>query len=297
MSAPVRPPGLAGAGPELDRLLAGVDTVFTDLDGTLFGPGASLFAAPDGTRTLAVAEALVGLQDAGVTVVPVSGRNRFQLLDDCRIMGLRHFIAEVGALVVHDLLDEQIENLGRFPTPVPGDARSVVERILDAGVIDALFAAFPGRLEHHWPWSRHREYSFILRGEIDVAAARQVIARTTELPLHLVDNGIIHPRNHSLVSCEVVHAYHVLPAGVSKASGVARDLASRGVARQRAVAIGDSASDVEVADEVAVFFLVGNGASDPRALEAASSRENVYVTASEMGLGWREAALRLLAAR
>jgi hypothetical protein len=297
VSVPGLPPRLDDAGPALDRLLAGVDNVYTDLDGTLFGPGASIFAAPDGTRTLAVAEALVALLDAGVTVVPVSGRNRFQLLDDCRILGLRHFIAEVGALVVHDLHDEGIENLAGFPEPASGDTRSVVERIMETGVIDALFSAFAGKLEHHYPWSRHRDYSFILRGEVDADRARQVIAEATDLPLDFVDNGIIHPRTHCLVGCEIIHAYHVLPAGVSKASGVAKDLPSRGIAPERAVAIGDSASDVGVADEVAAFFLVGNGASDPRALEAAASRENVYVTGAEMGMGWREAALRLLAAR
>ena len=94
--SPVR--RLTEAGPDLDAALSKVDTLYTDLDGTLLGPGGCLFSTADGGRTLASAHALVDATAAGIDVVPVSGRNKYQLFDDCRILGLRHYVAEVGAL-------------------------------------------------------------------------------------------------------------------------------------------------------------------------------------------------------
>lgn len=284
---------------EADRLsdvLADVTTLYTDLDGTLLGPGGGLFNTSDGERTLAAAAALVDVLDAGIEVVPVSGRNKYQLFDDCRILGLRHYIAEVGALVVHDLLETETENLAGFPRGEP-DEGTVVDRIKAAGVLEALFAAFPGKLEHHFPWSRHREYSLILRGEVDVSRAEAAIRKTTDLPLDFVDNGIIRPRQHGLAGCERIHAYHVLPSGVTKASGVAVDASLRGVTRPQAAAVGDSAADVEIAEHVAAFFLVGNAIEDPAAVAAASHFDNVYAASAPMGLGWAEATRCLLADR
>lgn len=294
MTGPVK--RLADAGKELDRALDGATTLYTDLDGTLLGPGGSLFATLDHSRSLKAARALVAVLMAGIEVVPVSGRSRYQLFDDCRILGLRHFVAEVGALVVHDLLDRETENLGEM-RPGPPDEGTVVDRIEAAGVPAALFEAFPGKLEHHYPWSRNREYSLILRGEVDAVRAQSIIDETTDLPLDFVDNGIIHPKRHTLVGVDLVHAYHVLPKGVTKASGVALEQRLRGVDPKRCVAVGDSASDVEIAAHVAVFFLVSNAMEDPAAMAAAAGRENVYATDAPVGLGWAEAATRLLAAQ
>lgn len=287
---------LADAGDDLDRALAGVATVYTDLDGTLLGPGGSLFNTSDGARTLAAAHAVMDVLNAGIDIVPVSGRNKYQLFDDCRILGLKHYVAEAGALVVHDLLERETENLPGFPEAGPGGG-SVVERIERAGVLETLFAAFPGRLELHFPWSRQREYSLILRGEVDTVDAQQVLDQAAGLPLDFVDNGVIRPKQHGLSGCERIHAYHVVPRGVTKASGVALDQRLRDVDHARAAAIGDSASDVEIAQHVAAFFLVGNALDDPHAMTAARRFDNVYAAAAPMGLGWSEVARRLLAAR
>jgi hydroxymethylpyrimidine pyrophosphatase-like HAD family hydrolase len=77
--------------------------LYTDVDGTLVGPRGCFFAAEDGSGTLAPAEALVALHDAGVKIVLVSGRTRAQLLEAAMLLGADGFIAEMGALVCWDL--------------------------------------------------------------------------------------------------------------------------------------------------------------------------------------------------
>ena len=53
---------------EIERRLTKVKVIYTDVDGTLVGPGGSLFAAPEGTLTLkpagAVSLTVVGAPEA-----------------------------------------------------------------------------------------------------------------------------------------------------------------------------------------------------------------------------------------
>ena len=56
------------------------------------------------------------------------------------------------------------------------------------------------------------------------------------------------------------HAYHLLPAGVSKAGTAAAYLAGRGLDRAQVAAIGDSPADLELAGVAGAMFLVANGA-------------------------------------
>ena len=84
---------------------------------------------------------------------------------------------------------------------------------------------------------------------------------------------------------------------VTKARAVAIDLARRGLAREQAVAIGDSAADVEIADEVALTVIVANSLADARARDAAAGRSNVCAMSQERGAGWAEFAAAWLEAR
>jgi hydroxymethylpyrimidine pyrophosphatase-like HAD family hydrolase len=296
LQTPERARRLSDAPATLDEVLSGVTTIYTDLDGTLLGPGGGLFTLPDGSRSLDAARAVMNVCAAGVEVVPVSGRNKHQLLEDCRLLGLRHFVAEVGALVANDLMQVTVENLGGFPS-APAEDGSVRERIERTGAIQALFAAFPGRIEHHLPWTAYRGYSFILRGCVDAAQAQQTLERATDLPIVFLDNGIIRPKRHSLVGCDPIHAYHVLPAGVTKGSGVAVERRLRQVPRRAAIGIGDSASDVTIADEVELFFVVANGLADEQTVRAALDHDNVWFTDAPAGAGWAELADRIVRAK
>src|SRR3954467_430451 len=76
--------------------------VYTDLDGTLLGQGASLFRTADGDFTLLAARALEACHRAGVEVVIKSGRRRAQVMEDARLLGQTSYIFEVGTGMVID---------------------------------------------------------------------------------------------------------------------------------------------------------------------------------------------------
>ncbi len=56
----------------------------------------------------------------------------------------------------------------------------------------------------------------------------------------------------------VVHAYHLIPAGASKARAVARHMQARGYCPEECIAVGDSREDMEAAAVVGTFWLVAN---------------------------------------
>jgi predicted mannosyl-3-phosphoglycerate phosphatase (HAD superfamily) len=277
--------------------LSGVGTLYTDLDGTLLGFGGSLLIDGKGDPSAATAEAIARINSAGLTVVIATGRNRLQCAEIARLCGWRGFIAELGCVIVPDRGADPLYLTGEWPDDAlePGETPfAAIERL---GAPTALAEAFPGRLEPHAPYHLNREATHMLRGSLDLAAARAVLGEL-ELPVGIVDNGIIHPLSTGL-SADIteIHAYHLMPAGVTKAAAVAVDLDRRGVAREQAGAIGDSASDVGIADEVALGVVVANGLADRFVRDAAEARENVYATAGKRGSGWVEFADAWLMAR
>ena len=76
--------------------------VYTDIDGTLVGAGASLFRDGEGGFTLLPARALEACHRAGVEVVLKSGRRKAQVMEDARLIGQSAYIYEVGSGVVID---------------------------------------------------------------------------------------------------------------------------------------------------------------------------------------------------
>src|SRR5918995_2919267 len=76
--------------------------VYTDLDGTLLGRGASLFRDAEGNFTMLPARALEACHRAGVEVVIKSGRREAQVLEDARLIGSTAYIYEVGCGIVID---------------------------------------------------------------------------------------------------------------------------------------------------------------------------------------------------
>ena len=76
--------------------------VYTDLDGTLLGAGASLFRDGEGGFTLLPARALEACHRAGVEVVLKSGRRKAQVMEDARLIGQSAYIYEVGSGLVID---------------------------------------------------------------------------------------------------------------------------------------------------------------------------------------------------
>lgn len=283
---------MAIPAPDFERLTRAlrVRTVYTDLDGTLLGPGGSLFSHPDGP-TGEPAAAVAALARAGVELVPLSGRTVEQTREVARVLGSPAFVAELGGVIVdrRDGVETVVRLTGAFDGP--GAPAEAIHRTGAAGL---LLEAFGGRLEAHLPWSHlPRDVSVLLRGNVPVDDARTVLARAGFGWLDVVDNGIIPGGVERFPALELapgqpVRAYHLVPDGVSKRSAVAADRRRRGVAREACIAVGDSASDADVAAEVGAVFLVANGAP---AVDGLPLAPNVHLVARSHGLGFVDAVL------
>jgi phosphoglycolate phosphatase len=250
--------------------------VYTDLDGTLLGQGASLFRTADGAFTLLAARALEACHRAGAEVVIKSGRRRAQVMEDARLIGQTSYIFEVGAAMVVD--GETTFLTGDLQ---PHDGETVHDQIAATGAPDVLLAHYDGRLEYHAPFHLGREVSHVFRGLVDAREANELLAAEGHSALRLVDNGEIGPSTHT---------FHLIPAGVSKARAVAAHMRVRGYAREECIGVGDSAEDLDVAEVVGRVFLVANAVAGD-----ASRFPNVERTDAAMSEGFYEAVIRALA--
>jgi hydroxymethylpyrimidine pyrophosphatase-like HAD family hydrolase len=268
-----------------------IRAVYTDLDGTLLGRGASLFRDGEGRFTLLPARALEACHRAGVEVVIKSGRRRSQVMEDARLLGQSAYIFEVGSGLV---IDGELHWLTGELQPRDGvTVHTLVER---SGAPALLLERYAGRLEHHAPWHLDREVSHLFRGLVDTAEANELLAEAGHADLRLVDNGAISRRETELDLPGQPHAYHLIPAAASKAAAVARHMQARGYAREECLGVGDSREDLDVASEVGRFFLVANALErDPGLGAAAGAYGNVEVTEAGHGEGFYEAVVRSLA--
>ena len=279
--------------------LAGVCVLYTDIDGTLVAKGGSILADAEGNPSAEGAEAIVALNSAGLTVVPVSGRGRLQSRELAQLLGWTGYIAEAGGIIVHGtgLAAEARIDCGDWPPDLLPEGVTPWEAITETRAFETLQEAFPGRIEQYAPWQIHREVSLLLRGCLDTTAA-QAVLDTLDLPLDLVDNGML--RSYGTLTCREMppHAYHVVPKGVSKTRAIELDLAWRGLTREQAAAIGDSATDLEMADAVHVMALVANSFGSNGVTEglARTPRENVWRVTRNRSEGWAEFARAWLAA-
>lgn len=270
--------------PELRRRIH-LRALYTDLDGTLFGPGSSLFADSRGGVTTRPAEAVAALHRAGVAIIPMSGRTRAQVREVARILGARDFIAELGGLLCLDGEAEVVRSTGGLT-----GSGSPVEAMARSGAAATLLEAFPGRLEPHAPWAfEPREVTMLFRGLVDPDEARRVLDRAGHGGLELRDNGVIG-RRFPGVEADEVHAYHLLPRGVSKAAAVASHAGRREVPPEGCVVIGDSETEAEIAGQVGAVCIVSNGAA------SVSRSGDVYVTEAPYGEGFAEVVTGLLEA-
>jgi hydroxymethylpyrimidine pyrophosphatase-like HAD family hydrolase len=264
--------------------------VYTDLDGTLLGPGGSLFRDSEGGFSLMQARGLEACHRAGVEVVIMSGRREAQVMEDARLIGQTSYIYEAGCAVV-------IEGETTLLTggQGPDEAGSIYEKIEARGIPQLLFSHFDGRLEYHAPWHTGRVHSHLFRGDIDVQEANGLLEREGHGELRLLDNGAIGTRMPGL---DVTHAYHLVPSLVSKANAVSAHMRARGYAPEQCIGIGDSIEDLEVAGAVRRLFIVANAPPrDPGLREAIAAYENVTITEASMGDGFYEAVVETLAHR
>ena len=250
--------------------------VYTDLDGTLLGAGASLFRTAEGDFTLLAARALEACHRAGAEVVIKSGRRRAQVMEDARLMGQTSYIFEVGTGMV---VDGELTFLTGDLQPREG--RTIHAQIADSGAPELLLERYAGRLEPHAPFHLDREVSHLFRGLVDARAANELLVDEGHAGCRLVDNGEIGPDTHT---------FHLIPAGASKRGAVAAHMRARGYAPEECIALGDSREDLEVAAAVGRFFVMANAALGDAPLPANAER-----TEAPMSEGFYEAVVRALA--
>ncbi len=262
--------------------------VYTDLDGTLLGPMASLFRGPSGEFSMRQARALEACHRAGVEVVIMTGRREAQAISDSRLMGQTSYIYESGCAVAID--GERTYLTGEWQ---PDESGTPVERMHTAGIPQLLFAEFAPRLEWHAPWHEGRELSLLMRGKVDAEAANYLLRQNGHDGLRFLDNGAIGRRMEAVEG--KVHAYHLVPGGASKAKGVEFHMRAKGYGPAECIAVGDSIEDVETASVVGQFFCVANGAEHDAGVRSALGRfANARVTEGAMGDGFYEAVVTSL---
>ncbi len=262
--------------------------IYTDLDGTMFGKGGSLFHTAEGEFTLAGAEALGLCAARGVTVCFASGRSVRLLREDSRVLGISSFIAEAGCVLVRDHGATVIPNCAPFGGE---DGIGVFDEVAATGGPELLFARFGRALAYHEPWCHDHEYSHLLRGNIDTAAADELLARNGLGELKVVDNGIIEDRGYNMPVADL-HAYHLIPASAGKGSAIRLDLGLSGLSRAQAIACGDSTQDLEMAGSVRTFYFMANALINHSGLtELLASYDNVHITGKSMVEGFSEAVL------
>ena len=263
--------------------------VYTDLDGTLLGRGASLFRDHAGGFTLLPARALEACHRAGVEVVLKSGRRKTQVMEDARLLGQTAYIYEVGCGLHIDGEDTYLTG-----DIQPRDGRTVYQQVDEAGVPALLLERYAGRLEYHEPWHLNREFSNLFRGLVDTGDANALLEAEGHDALRLVDNGAIAPKPSLPDLPGPPHAYHLIPKVASKANAVAAHMRARGYAPEECIAVGDSREDLGVAAVVGRFFLVANALEKDPSITAGAPA-NVEVTESAVGEGFYEAVVRSLA--
>ena len=265
--------------------------VYTDLDGTLLGPGGSLYRDAEGGFSLAQSRGIEACHRAGVEIVVMSGRREPQVHELARLMGQRSYIYEAGC--AYAIEGETTLLTGEMQ---PGEDGTIYEQIEGRGVPKALFEHFPGHLEYHDPWHHGRVLSHLFRGKVDVAAANALLAERGDEDLRLLDNGAI---GREMAAIEgPTHAYHLVPQMVSKANAVTAHARARGYDPAECIGVGDSVEDLEVAAAVGRFFVVANGPErDPGLRAALGSWSNATVTEGRMGDGFYEAIVSTLVRR
>jgi hydroxymethylpyrimidine pyrophosphatase-like HAD family hydrolase len=266
--------------------------LYVDLDGTLLGPGGSLLRGADGRFALDGVRALHACSRADVEVVVYSGRRQGSVFENSRLIGSRAYIFELGCGFV---LDGELEWLtdGIVPSAERGTIYQQVDR---SGAPALLLERFAGRLEYHTPWSIGREVSHLFRGAIEPAEAEALLAEAGFGWLRLVDNGVVQARSEQMAGLAVTYAYHLIPAGASKARAVARHMQTRGYGPDDCIAVGDSREDLDVAGVVGVFWLVANALEhDPSLAGELSGRPGVRIATEPYGAGVYEAVVTTLA--
>jgi HAD superfamily hydrolase (TIGR01484 family) len=258
--------------------------IYSDLDGTLFNDQGCLIKDADNNYYFEAVTLLEQVKDKGWDLVIVSGRNKHTLRYNAQMMGVKNFISELGSELVY--------GLGREVHVTFDDSKDCHDITYGSSdlkrIIDLIMEEFPGKIESRMEWSRYRSYNALFLGDVDLEKANKVLWDAGYKGLVFVDNGISKLMDTDL-DIEKMHIYNLMPAGVTKANGLALDKKLRNFSRENCIALGDSPEDLKMAPEVKYFFLMVNALKHKELLNGEIKKhDNVYITEKAMNHGWYE---------
>src|ERR1700710_2924848 len=269
----------------------GLSCVYTDLDGTLLGRGASLFRDAEGGFSLAQARGLEACQRAGAEFCNMPARREPQVHEAARLMGQTSYVYEAGCAFAID--GETTLLTGEMG---PNEDGTIYDQIERRGIPRMLFEHFHERLEYHAPWHTGRVLSHLFRGKVDVDEANALLGEHGDDALRLLDNGAIGRPMPAIDG--PTHCYHLVPRLVSKGAAVAAHARARGYDPADCIAVGDSVEGLEVAPSVGRFCAVPTGPGRAPGLRSKLGRwGNATVTEGSMGDGFYEAIVSTLVER
>jgi hydroxymethylpyrimidine pyrophosphatase-like HAD family hydrolase len=264
-------------------------TIYIDLDGTLLGDRASLLHDKNGERTTVGIDAIFKAERAGADLVIATGRDKYRASEFARSVGITRYIAELGCVI--QTTEEEIIDLGnqasKFIEENSLTLPSFLGCISDAAHV--LISKFANELELHAPFNRDRHGSLLMRGNVDVNIANEILAESGFEFLELIPNGHGMFRR-TMPGVENVIIYHLTPIGVTKLSGIEYDQKLRGKSRENSFMIGDGMADAQCDSAVNTVFIPINGiASDPNVKTYADSKSNIHVLEKSHNEGFAEA--------
>lgn len=302
MNTPVFPDKPTG---ELAERLRKIKYIITDADGTMFtGSKATVNSA--GQPSAELVKVLVELTQAGVSVIPCTGRNRAMIIEDARVLGFPGYIAEMGGVICTGLKTELDWTYftGNMPYE-PGSEKTPHDIICETGVVDEMLKRWEGELEFYHDNGigyEYREVTVALRGSAPVEEMQDMLD-ACGLPLYIADNGLVSKiKLPTTLTCnpehpQGVHSYHITPAGVSKGTGILRFIELAGLRKDEVLGAGDSPADCVIADAVGTFLFMCNGLEHDRAEEELNARNNILISQERSTDGWVRAMRGLLYAK
>lgn len=278
--------------------------VITDTDNTMVSHGQAL-ASTDGTPSVELAQTLVDLRRAGVSVIPCTGRNRAMIREDVRILGMPGWIGEMGGILC--LHEGRESDWQYFTADMPYDPSCGVtphDLIMQTGAVQRMLDRWYDCLELYNDNNigyQYREVTVALRGAV-IEDEAQAMLDQSGLPLYLADNGFVSrisgqtilPRNPD-GTLEGVHTYHITPRGLDKGSATKRYIELLGVDPAEVICCGDSPADCRMAPHCGTFLLMRNGIENPKSQSELANCGNAFVSAEDATDGFCRAMQTILA--
>lgn len=264
-------------------------TIYVDLDGTLLGKNASLLHDHEGIRSTVGTDALTKAEKAGADLVVATGRDRFRASEFCRSAGIDNYIAELGSVIKTN--GEEIIEYGEAASKfIEQNGLNNAEFLGCVGdAAHMLISHFKNILELHAPYNRDRLSSLLLRGNVPTDESNELLAKGGWPFLELVANGHGMFRR-TMPGVDNVLIYHLVPVGISKASGILRDQEHRNLKRENCFMIGDGMADAHCYSAVNTVYIPSNGIeSDPDVKAFADAHENIVILDQSHNAGFAQA--------